>query len=149
MADVGIVEGELLLVMIASAADPNSYVHPCYINTSRGINFTTNVTETEVADCANQSAPAKIVRKAKSVDFTVQGAGKVDALSIFPHVQWQQSGLAVNAKIVQDKTGAQGGFTGVGQLICKDFNLKGERGDYQEVDATYVPASPFVWTANA
>jgi hypothetical protein len=78
MADVGIIEGEKLLIQIGDGGGPEVFSHPCLINTSRGIAFTTNVTETEVRDCVTPSAPAKIVRKAKSIDFTITGAGKVD-----------------------------------------------------------------------
>jgi hypothetical protein len=79
MTDVAIVAGEQLLIQIGDGADPENFTHSCLINTTRDITFKTNLTETEVADCADQSQPAKIVRKAKSIDFTVSGAGKTDA----------------------------------------------------------------------
>lgn len=147
MADVGIIEGEMLTIQPSD--DGIVFNHPCLINTSRGIAFTTNVTETEVADCAAPSNPAKIVRKAKSIDFTVTGAGKVDKTSVLAYIQWWESGLPKASKIIQNVTGAEGGWTGTGDLILKDFSLKGERGDYQDFDATFVPASPFSWAANA
>jgi hypothetical protein len=148
MADVGIIEGEKLLITISDDGGV-TYNHPCLINTDRGIAFDTNVTETEVANCTDQSQPAKIVRKAKSVDFTVTGAGKVDKTSVWAFIQWHQSGAAKPAKVVQNETGANGGWTGTGDLILKSFSLKGARGDYQEFDATFVPASPFVFAQNA
>jgi hypothetical protein len=149
MADVGIIEGEKLLIKIGDGADPEVFTHSCLINTTRGIKATTNVTETEVANCTDQSQPAKIVRKAKSIDFTVDGAGKTDKTSVYAFILWWQSGAAKNCKIVQNDTGANGGFTGTGQLILKDFELKGDRGDYQDFTASFVPASPFVWAQNA
>jgi len=149
MADVGIIEGEKLLIQIGDGADPEVFTHPCLINTTRGVTYTTNLTDTEVADCADQSLPAKIVRKAKSIDFTPSGAGKVDKASVWFYIQWWASGGAKNAKIVQNETGVNGGFTGTGQLLLKQFELKGERGDYQEVSVEFAPASPFVWAANA
>lgn len=149
MADVGIIEGEKLLIQIGDGGAPEVFTHPCLINTTRGIKFTTNVTETEVADCADQSLPAKIVRKAKSIDFTVDGAGKMDKASLFAYITWWTSGAAKNAKIVQNETGANGGWTGTGTLILKDFEAKAERGDYQEFTASFVPAAPFTWVENA
>jgi hypothetical protein len=149
MADVGIIEGEQLLIKISNNADPEVLSHPCLINTDRGIAFTTNVTEVEVADCADQSAPAKIKRKVKSKDFTVTGAGKVDKTSVWAYIEWWNSGLPRNAEIVQNVSGANGGWTGEGPLILKDFNVKGTRGDYQEFDATFVPSDTFDWTQNA
>lgn len=149
MADVGIIEGEKLLIQIGDGADPEVFTHPCLVNTTRGFAFTTNVTETEVADCITPSNPAKIVRKAKSIDFTITGAGKVDKTSVYAYVQWWLAATAKNAKVVQNDTGANGGFTGTGTLILKDFSLKGDRGDYQEFEATWVPAGVFTWAPNA
>lgn len=149
MADVGIIEGEKLLIKIGDGGAPEQFTHSCLINTTRGIKFTTNVTETEVADCADQSLPAKIVRKAKSIDFTVDGAGKTDKTSVYAFIQWWLSGAPKNCLIVQNETGADGGWTGTGQLILKDFDDKGDRGDYQDFTASFVPASPFTWAPNA
>lgn len=149
MADLGIIEGEKLLVKIGDGGAPETFTHPCLINTTRGIAMTTNVTETEVPDCNDPSIPAKIVRKAKSVDFTVTGAGKVHKTDVLAYINWLASGLAKNAQLVQNETGANGGWTGTGTLILKDFAITGDRGDYQEVSITLVPAAPFTWAANA
>jgi hypothetical protein len=148
MADVGILEGEKLLVKVDINGDGN-FVHPCLINTTRSIQFTTNVTETEVADCSNQSLPAKIVRKAKSIDFTVSGAGKLDKTSLYPYLLWWKSAVAKNVEIVQDVTGAEGGWTISVPMILKDLTDKGERGDYQDVDLTLVPAGALTLAQNA
>lgn len=149
MADVQIKAGEQLLVKIGDGGTPEVFTHPCLINTTRGIKFTTNTTDTEVADCADQSKPAKIVRKAKSVDFSVDGAGKVDAPSVQAFLDWWQSGLPKNVVIQQVGTGAEGGFTGTGAMILKDFDLKGERGGYQDFTCQLTPAAPFTWAAAA
>lgn len=149
MADVGIIEGEKLLIKIGDGGAPEVFAHPCLVNTTRGFKFTTNVTETEVADCADQSKPAKIVRKSKSTDFTIDGAGKVDKTSVWAFLEWWQSGAAKNIEVMQNDTGANGGFTGAGAAILKDFDLKGERGNYQDFTCTIVPAATFAWTQNA
>ena len=75
--------------------------------------------------------------------------GKCDKTSVLAYVQWLNSGLPKNIQVVQNDTGANGGFTGTGSAILKDFALTGERGDYQEVTLSIVPNGPFVWTANA
>lgn len=147
MADVGIIEGEKLLILIGDGASPEVFTHPCLINTTRGITWVTNMTETEVPDCASPATPAKIVRKAKSVDFTVSGAGKVDKTSVFAYIQWLNSAVSKNAKLTQEGTGANGGWIGTGKLLLKDFAVTGDRGDYQEVTLTLVPAGAFTWAA--
>jgi hypothetical protein len=148
MADVGIIEGEKLLILIGNGATTEVFTHPCLINMARSLSFVTNMTETEVPDCDNPSEPAKIVRKAKSIDFTISGTGKVDKTSVFAYIEWLQSAAPKNAKIRQNETGANGGWEGTGKLLLKDFDVSGDRGDYQEVTLTLVPASTFTWTAN-
>ena len=145
---VGIIEGEKLLIKIGDGASPEVFAHPCLINTTRDVSFTSNLTTTEVADCNDQSKPAKIVQKVKSVDFTLTGAGKIDKTSVLTYIQWWQSGLAKNAIVDQNTTGADGGWNGAGQLILKDFKITGARGDYQDCTLTFVPAAPFEWTEN-
>lgn len=149
MADVLIVAGEALLIQVGDGGSPEVFTHPCLINTTRGITWTTNVTETQVADCAVPSNPAKIVRKAQTIDFSIDGAGKVDATSVLGYINWWKSGLAKNIKINQNLTGAAGGWTGTGSAILKDFAITGDRGDYQDVKLTIVPAAVFTWAANA
>lgn len=149
MADVGIIAGETLLIQLGDGGSPENFTHSCAINTSRGVSFTTNVTETEVADCANPSAPAKIARKAKTIDFTIEGAGKTDATSVWAFLAWWKSGGNKNIKVVQNATGAAGGWTGTGPALLKDFATKGDRGDYQDFTCTIVPATTFAWAQNA
>jgi hypothetical protein len=149
MADVGIIEGEKLLILIGDGAATEVFTHPCLINTTRGITFVTNMTETEVPDCASPSTPAKIVRKAKSIDFSVTGAGKVDKTSVLAYITWLNAATAKNAKLTQEGTGAAGGWIGTGKLLLKEFAITGDRGDYQEVSLTLVPAGTFTWAAAA
>ncbi len=149
MADTDIIDGELLLVEIEDPVNPGILAHPCGVNAQRSVSFTANLTETEVRDCADPGKAAKIVRKVKSTDFQVTGAGKNQATDTLKFIQWQQAGLALNAKIVQNVAGSAGGFTGTGKLIISAYELTGEPGDYQENTITFVPAAPFTWAPNA
>jgi hypothetical protein len=148
MTDVAIVAGETLLVKV-DITGTDTFVHPCLINTTRGISLKSNTTDTEVADCADQSLPAKIVRKVKSIDFTVTGAGKVDATSVLAYMQWWQSAAPKNVEIVQDLAGAAGGWMITVPMILSQFDVKGARGEYQDVDITLVPAGTYTLAATA
>ena len=55
--------------------------------------------------------------------------------------------VAKNAKITQSETAPNGGWVGTGKLLLKDFAITGDRGDYQEVSLTLVPAGTFTWAA--
>lgn len=147
--DVGIIAGEQLLIKFGDGLDPEGFAHSCLINTKRGISFKSNTTETEVRSCTDPSKPARIVRKVKSIDFAVDGAGKTDATSVWAFIAWWKSGLPKNAQIVQNVAGAAGGWTGTGKLILGDFKTEGDAGDYQDFTASFSPADVFDWEVNA
>jgi hypothetical protein len=63
-------------------------------------------------------------------------------------IEWWKSGVPKNCMIVQNRSGADGGYTGTGQLLLKDFDQKGDRGDYQDADLAFVPAGVFEWEQN-
>ena len=146
---VGIIEGEKLLVKVGDGAVPEVFTHPCLINTTRGVNFTSNDTTTEVADCDNPQNPSKVVRKIRSIDFAVSGAGKLHKTDALAYINWWNSGIAKNVQIVQNDTGANGGWTGSGSMLLKDFAITGIKGDYQDCTINLIPAAPFSFVANA
>lgn len=149
MADVGVVAGEALLVKIGDGGTPEVFTHPCLINTSRGVTFATNMTETEVPDCATPSNPAKIIRKARSIDLTVEGEGLLDATSVYAFILWWQSATAKNIQIYQNLTGANGGWVISTTALLSNFKITGERGDYQTATLSIVPASTYTIAQNA
>ena len=148
MAEVGFIEGEKLLIKVGNGASPEVFTHPALINTTRGVTWSANISEAEIPDAATPANPATMRRRVKSVDFTLQGAGKCDKTSVLAYVQWLNSGVAKNIQIVQNDTGANGGFTRTGSAILKDFSLTGARGDFQEITLSIVPNGPFVVTGN-
>lgn len=136
---VGVSAGETLLIKVGNGATPEVFTHPCLINTTRDITYTTNVTDTEVADCDNPSLPAAILRQAKSVDVTVTGAGKLNKSDCEYYAAWALSGVPKNVQVVQNETGANGGYTLSASMILKDFKHGGAAREYQDCSLTLVP----------
>lgn len=149
MADVGVVAGESLLIKIGDGGTPEVFTHPCLINTTRGVTFNTNMTETEVSDCAAPSNPAKIIRKARSIDLTIEGEGLLDATSVYNFLLWWQSAAAKNIQVYQNLTGAAGGWVISTSALLANFKVTGERGDYQTCQISIVPASTYTLAQNA
>jgi hypothetical protein len=149
MALVGIIEGEKLLIKIGNGATPEVFSHSCLINTTRGIAFTTNLSETEVADCTTPSNPAKIVRRAKSIDFTVTGEGTLDKTSAFAFLTWLGTAVAKNVQIYQNETGANGGWVISCPMILQNFQITGARGESQTCQLSLVPTDAYTLAANA
>jgi 5-deoxy-D-glucuronate isomerase len=147
--DVGIIAGEQLLIKLGDGNVPETFTHSCLVNTKRAIKFKSNMTETEVRSCTDPTKPARIVRKVKSIDFSVDGAGKTDATSVWAFIAWWKSGLPKNCIVTQNVTGAEGGWSGTGKLILGDFGTEGEAGDFQDFSASFAPADVFDWEVNA
>lgn len=149
MSYVAPLGGDVLLVKVSDAGSPGTFTHPCLINTDRSLEMSANATATELADCADQSAPAKIVRKVKSTDIKVSGAGVLDATSALAFMQWLLAGTTKDVKITQNTTGALGGWTITGAFLLTAFNITGRRGDYQECTLTLEQADIPSLAANA
>lgn len=149
MADVGVVAGEDLLIKIGDGGSPETFTHPCAINTSRGFQWSTTESTTEVADCSTPGNPAYTDRRIKAYDLVVSGAGVYDKASTYAFVTWVQSGAAKNVKIYQNLTGANGGYVITVSMVLTDFNVTGNRGDRQECTLTLKAAGKPVVAANA
>ena len=149
MADVTVAAGELLLIKIGDGGSPETFTHPCTINTSRGVSLSTSEATTEVADCATPSNPAYTDRRIKSYDTSVSGAGVMDTASTYAFITWWQSGAAKNVKIYQNLTGAQGGWVITQSMVLTDFQITGTRGERQEITLTLKGAGKPTIAANA
>lgn len=143
--DVSLAAGELLEILFGDGESPEQFTASCLINTTREVSWKSNLTETEVANCLTPSAPAKIIRKVKSIDFTVTGAGKTDRKNMFTMIQWWESGEPKNCKVRDASAAGDGGWIGAGQMILSDFKDGGARGDYRDFTGTFTPAGTFVW----
>jgi hypothetical protein len=126
---VNVQAGELLVLQLGNGASPEVFSASCTINTSRSITFSSKSSTAEVPDCTNPSAPATTLRQVQSTDLSFDGAGLCDGPSVLPLVQWQQSGQPKNAKIIVNRSGANGGFTVSVPLICDSIEFGGMRAE--------------------
>ena len=148
MALVSPASGEQLLILFGNAATPEVFSASCTINTTRSVDLTATASTTELADCVTPSNPATVVRQIKSVDLKFTGAGIADAPSILALIEWNRSGAVKDVQVIQNLTGAQGGWTAVGQMVFTSMNLAGARGDKQTFTGTFEQANAFTFTAN-
>lgn len=149
MAEPATLRGDQLLIKVGDGADPEVFTHPCLINTTRGISFTTDSNTVIVPDCANPSDPAwsKVIKA--SMSATVTGAGTLDLASVETYFNLLKSPNAKNLQVVvgvlADTTG--GYFAGAFQLT--DFEITGERGGLAEVSITLQSDGAVTFTAHS
>ena len=148
MPNVQNAPGEQLVLQLGNGATPEVFTASCTINTTRALDLSASASTTELADCVTPSNPAVVVRQIKSTDIKFTGAGIADAPSILAIVQWLQSGASKNVKVIQNRTGAQGGFTVTGAMVITAMNLAGMRGDMQTFTATFEGNGAYTIVAN-
>lgn len=141
-------DGAQLILQIGNGGGPETFTATCTINTTRSLKLSATASTTELADCVTPTNPAQIARIIKSVDLTFDGAGIADTPSILALIQWQQSGAQKNVKIIQNLTGANGGWTATGPMVCLSMDVSGARGDSQTFTGSFAQAAQFTFTAN-
>jgi predicted secreted protein len=146
--NVNNVAGEQLLVQLGNGATPEVFASTATINTNRAIDMSAVASVTELADTVTPSNPAITYRQIKSYDLKVTGAGVADAPSILALINWWQSGARKNVKLIQNLTGAQGGFTFALPMVITQMQLAGVRGDMQTFTCTLEGAGAMTVTAN-
>ncbi|HEY0011557.1 MAG TPA: phage tail tube protein [Allosphingosinicella sp.] len=121
MAYISPVLGDQLLVKIGDGAATEVFTHPALINTSRGVSFSTNVESDELVDLADQSAPAQTVRRVRSTDCKIDGAGMLHAPDTKEWLDWAQGGEIKNIKVTD------GNWVITGPFVLTSFQVTGER----------------------
>lgn len=149
MAFVAPVAGEQLLIKVGDGATPETFTHPCLINTDRAFEGSASASSTAVADCATPSNPAKTVRVVQSVDFKASGSGVLDATSVKAYWDWLAAGTQKNCKIIQNLAGSAGGWTASGPFILTAFAITGSARDKQTCTITLEAADAVTFAANA
>lgn len=100
------IKGAELLVQVGDGATPEVFAHRCSINTSRGIQWSSNQVTTPVVDCDNPADPAWMETDIDGLSCTIDGAGRVDVGDEAFWDDWFVSGEAKNVKFKMNKTGA-------------------------------------------
>lgn len=122
------VRGESLLIKVGNGANPEVFVHPCLINTSRGIKFGSNANKIVIPDCDNPTDPAYSQVLMDGLNAMIDGAGKLDAAAVATYDDWFRSGATKNVQVwLGDKGYWQAGFK------LTQWDVKGERNNYCDV----------------
>lgn len=121
MAYINPTFGHQLTVMLGNGASPEVFSAVNLINTTRSITFSTSTETDELVDLADQSAPAQTVRRVKSTDIKIDGAGMVSKADVAEWVEFWQEGKPRNVKF------SDGTITVTGPMVLSSFQVSGER----------------------
>jgi hypothetical protein len=119
-------KGTQLYIKIGDGASPEVFLHPCLINSERGVTFTSTTNDIIVPDCSNPDDPAwrQVVKDVLSVNIT--GAGILDTVlgTIQTYTTWWKTDTT---KKIQVWLGTIGYWEFDAKLT--EWELGGERGN--------------------
>ncbi len=148
MSVISQASGEQLVIQLGNGATPEVFAASYTINTTRTLDLTATASSTELADPITPSNPAQVWRQIKSIDLKFSGSGIADAPSIAALVNWWQGGQPKNVKIIQNRTGAAGGFTFSLAMVVTSLQLAGVRGDLQTFTGTFEASGTIAFAPN-
>lgn len=133
--------GEKLLFQFGDGEASEIFAHSCSINAERSLDLSSEVFQGTVPDCDNPSAPAKTVRRVKSLDVQFTGAGVADMPSFKVLLALWKTGENFNGRATQDVD--SDGWVIEGPWIISSMSVGGTRGDDQNFNITLAIADEF------
>lgn len=125
--------GTRLYIKVGDGASPEVFVHPCLINTKRGIKFASSTNKVIIPDCDNPDDPAWSEAIKDALSASIDGAGVLDnkEATITFYDAWFAS---PDSKNVQVWLGAGGHWSGAFHLTA--WEITGDRNNNAEVSLT-------------
>ena len=141
MAYINPVLGEKILVKIGDGATPTeAFAADNLINTSRGVTISTSTESDELIDLADQSAPAQTIRRVRTTDVKIDGAGMIHADDTFMWIEWATEGTIKNCQVTD------GNWLGVGPFVLTSFQVSGDRLKSSTCQITLEQAGAIAWS---
>ena len=146
MAKPTTVNASKMIIKVGDGATPTEvFTAPCGM-TTKGINFTKDVNEVNVPDCADPDAPAWKERAVVAMSAEISENGILDMESLDTWQDLLDDGLSRNFQIWLDVPAAEHGGHWDGKFLLTGFNVTGEQGNKVQVAITTQSDGPVVWT---
>lgn len=142
-----------LLIQLGDGASPETFAHPCMINTARGIEFSSSPSESMVPYCPpDEDLPAWVDREIDALTAAINGAGIFDSLSHDIFRVWYLSGASKNIRVKLDLTvagdspfSAEAGYY-QGAWVLQGFSITGPgRREKVTFDCSILSDGPITW----
>jgi len=138
--------GYQLLIKLGDGGSPESFAHPCTINTTRGITFSASPIETQLPYCDAPTTPSWVEREIDGKSASIAGAGVLDTDSFDVFWLWFDAGTSKNIQVMVNVDAAAGGGYWSGRALLTEFQLTGERRAKVEFSCTILSDGEFNWT---
>lgn len=140
--------GEKCLIQIGNGATPELFTHPCMINGDRAFTMSADVTEINVIDCDDPTAPGfkEIYKDGMKIEVT--GAGVLHTPDLKSWVLWSWVDVAKNVRIKFDVAGALGGGYIAVPMKLITFGNNSPRKNNTNVDLSLHSHGTPVWVDN-
>lgn len=140
-----------LLIRLGDGASPEQFVHPCMINTARGIEFGSSPTESVVPFCPpDEDLPGWVEREIDAKTASVTGAGILHTPDIDIFWNWYDSGASKNLQVFVDVTGSFGGGYWAGAAVLTGFSVSGAgRREKATFESTILSDGAWAWVNNS
>lgn len=137
MAQVETFNGSKILVKIGDGGSPETFAHPCLINTSRSVQGSVTTVDSVVPDCSDPDAPAWIEREKDSISYTISGEGLMNRADIGDYLAWLKSADPKNVQVVI-ADGLSGAQVLSGAFHLTEFQISGTRKEKATCSITLV-----------
>lgn len=146
MTAVKTMAGEKLLIQIGNGATPEVFTHPCLINAERGLQISSETTESVVPDCDDPTLPAwkEIFKDGLSIQVT--GGGVLHTSDIETYFNWMNTDTAKNVRINFNVSNILGGGYISVPMKLTAFNVTGQRKNDSTVEITLMSHGVATWT---
>lgn len=133
MAAITTLRGTQLYIKVGDGASPETFAHPCLINTKRGIKFQSSTNKVIVPDCDNPEDPAWSDAIKDALSASIDGAGTLDNKSavVSFYDGWFRD---TNSRNVQVWLGTMGHWDGAFHLT--NWEVNGDRNDNAQATLT-------------
>lgn len=153
MAQVRTILGTQVLIAIGDGESPETFAHPCTINLDRSIEFTAGGNKIEVPDCDDPDAPAWTEFVKQTLECTLSGTGKLDAVdtTMAAYSEWLADPLPKHVKIFLMGRPTPSSVIGFfyGDFHLTKFGITGTRGEKATVSVGLDSDGPVLWHTGA
>lgn len=118
------IRGSKILIKVGDGADPETFAHPCLINTTRSVEITAQTTTIILPDCDDQDAVGWQETDKTGLSAPISGEGVLDLASVQAYYEWAAS---PDPKNVEIEVGGSGGVKLSGAYHLTSFSVSGER----------------------
>lgn len=126
MTKVETFNGSKVLIKIGDGGDPETFAHPCLINTTRSIQGSASTVDSVIPDCDDPDGVAWTEREKDALSYTITGEGKMHRADLADYAAWLKDKASKNVQVIA-ADGMSGAILLQGKFHLTEFQFGGDR----------------------